>query len=575
MASRASETGQCFPPWTIAGRIDVPSRMPWSRGHPPGELLSSHVDGEVDPAARQALDTHLAECTECRDRVASFGTLRLALQTAPKRRTPTSLNRDVWSRISAHEDRAQRNPWTAFGGSLAGLASNAIAIAAIAVLAALIAPGATALWTQLVEPSGGSDVPQTAAQPPVMTVPASLPTATEAPTATAMPLVSTPVPLEVAPSPPVIVSVPPTVVPAAPGEIRPAMPATRPAATFAPSPEPGRTPAPMIVVATTAPVRATATAGSPALLTVSGTVSFVDRKARTIAVSMGTAEGERSWTIRLSDGTQFSRADGRRTTFEDVGIADQVQVGGFEPAGQAGSLMAASLRITVSGVASASQARAPRILFVVDGAELIRAGQYGQTGDWARRLASTGFEVTTADPARVTWSASTLRGFDLVAIGSPATLNDAAISAIKLSRLPVLDGEPRLVQPLGLGVNVDPANPTRQAPAGKTIDVVASGSLVTKGLSTGETIISRDMVYRIPIISNGVVLGTVSDAGQRRAVWAQTGTAIYLGAWNSGAGANHTDAYWAMFDRSVIALLGRDPSTSAVSSQPTATRAAR
>jgi len=72
-------------------------------------------------------------------------------------------------------------------------------------------------------------------------------------------------------------------------------------------------------------------------------------------------------------------------------------------------------------------------------------------------------------------------------------------------------------------------------------------------------------------------LATVLDAGQRRAIWAQTGTSIYLGAWNSSNGANHTDAYWSMFDRSVVALLGRDPgaSVSANKPVPTATRTAR
>ncbi|NDB20735.1 MAG: hypothetical protein EB020_07650 [Proteobacteria bacterium] len=68
-----------------------------------------------------------------------------------------------------------------------------------------------------------------------------------------------------------------------------------------------------------------------------------------------------------------------------------------------------------------------------------------------------------------------------------------------------------------------------------------------------------------------MVYATVTDGGQKRAIWAQTGTTIYLGAWNSSNGANHTDAYWNMFDRSVMTLLGRDTSATAAS-VPTATR---
>jgi hypothetical protein len=165
----------------------------------------------------------------------------------------------------------------------------------------------------------------------------------------------------------------------------------------------------------------------------------------------------------------------------------------------------------------------------------------------------------------------------LVAIGAPATLSDAAIAVVRASRLPILNGDPRLVQTLGLGVNVDPANPLRQAPAGRTLDIVQSGSPVTRGLSTGETVVARESLYRTPIVSNGTVLATVLDAGQRRAIWTQTGTSVYLGAWNSSNGANHTDASWSMFDRSVVALLGRDPGArvGVIEPVPTATRVAR
>ena len=456
---------------------------------------------------------------------------------------------------------------------LVGFGTNALALAAIAVLMAIIAPGANALFRQLMSPST-TDASTTAAQPTIAAS-GAFPTGTPWPTQTAVPATATPVrATEVA------TAIVPTLIPAESSDDgKPVPVAPRPVQATAVRLEPTRTastPVPNVPQATAAPV-VTVTTGAPTLRSVSGTVSYVDRKAKTITVTTTAPGGERAVTVVLSDGTQYSRADGRRTSFEDVGIADQVEVSGFDGIAQPNGIMASSVRVSVSAVATAPQARAPRVLYVADGAESIRAGQYGLTGDWARRLASTGFEVTTADPARVTWSSATLKDFDLVVIGSPSTFGDAAIAAIKASHLPILDADPRLVQTLGLGVNVDPANPLRQAPAGRTIDVVTSGSNVTRGLASGETVVARETIYRTPIVSNGSVLATVLDSGQRRAIWSQTGTSIYLGAWNSGSGANHTDAYWSMFDRSVVALLGRDPSArpSGVSGTPTATRTAR
>lgn len=485
-----------------------------------------------------------------------------------------SLNREVWQRIEAHDANSRR--WFRLPASerLVGIATNALALAAIAVLIAIIEPGAHALFLQLLSPTT-IDEASTAAQP---TVPSSgvFPTLTPWPTQTAV--AATPTAAR-ATEVPTVASKEGAISDPIPQDARPPTVVPKPVQAVAPKSEP--TPAPKVsipsVVPTSAPHTPTLAASAPALRTVSGTISFVDRKAKTITVTSNGPSGERSVSVVLSDGTQYSRADGRKTTFEDVGIADQVEVSGFDSSALANAMMASSVRVSVSAVVSAAQARVPRILFVADGAESIRAGQYGLTGDWARRLASTGYEVTTADPARVAWTASTLKGFDLVVIGSPATLSDMAISVVKSSRLPILDADPRLVQTLGLGVNVDPANPLRQAPIGRTIDIVASGSIVTRGLATGETVVAREAVYRTPIVSNGTVLATVLDGGQRRAVWTQTGTSMYLGAWNSASGANHTDAYWSMFDRSVVALLGRDPSSrvGAPSPSPTATRTIR
>lgn len=542
---------------------------PWRGEHPNGEMLSSYVDGEVAVSLRHELDVHLDGCNACRDKVTSFRGLRLTLRQSALKPVPQSLNRDVWRRIEERE-RSRRTFSFPSLGNLVGVASNAFAIGVTALLIALIAPGASAVWSQLISPPS-SDAPADAAQPTlaptsVRGTPTSFPT-----TPTVPPLANTPV----API------AEPTLAPKpAPAQIiNPAPPVQLPSATAIVSVSASDV-TPQVVPTSRAVAASTYANSSPTvttqpltLRTVSGSVAFVDRKQRTMSIASGVAGTEKTWTVTLSEGTQFSRADGRKTAFEDVGIADQVEVAGFETAGLPGAIMASTLRVTVSAVtvAAPAVARTPRVLFLVDGAENIRNGQFAYTGDWARRLASTGFDVTTADPARISWTTSPLKDFTLVVIGYPSTLTDNAIATIRSSRLPVLDADPRLVQPFGIGINVDPANPNRQAAPGKTVEVTAATATTTRGLQAGEVIVARDTIYRTPIISNGMVYATVTDGGQKRAIWAQTGTTIYLGAWNSSNGANHTDAYWNMFDRSVMTLLGRDTSATAAS-VPTATR---
>ncbi len=45
----------------------------------PGELLSAFVDGELDAAKRNAVESHLASCSECREEVARIRALSAAL----------------------------------------------------------------------------------------------------------------------------------------------------------------------------------------------------------------------------------------------------------------------------------------------------------------------------------------------------------------------------------------------------------------------------------------------------------------------------------------------------------------
>jgi hypothetical protein len=121
----------------------------------------------------------------------------------------------------------------------------------------------------------------------------------------------------------------------------------------------------------------------------------------------------------------------------------------------------------------------------------------------------------------------------------------------------VLNAEPRLVQALGLGLNLNPANPIQNV-AGKTVDIAGSAGPITRGFGP-DTTLAVDTLYRVPIVSNGTVLGTVNDGGQRRAVWSTSGTNMYFGFWYSKDGLNHTPTYWQLFDRSVLQLIGKDP----------------
>lgn len=545
---------------------------PWRGEHPNGEMLSSYVDGEVAVSLRHDLDLHLDGCNACRDQVTAFRGLRLTLRQSELKPVPQSLNRDVWRRIGERE-RARRTFTVPSLGSLVGVASNAFAIGVTAILIALIAPGASAVWSQLMFPPA-SEAPADAAQPTLA------PTSVRG-TPTVLPMTPTVPPIANTPVAPIAEPTTKVQKPAPGQVINPTPPAQLPLVTAILSVNTPDTTPPVVPTARAVPGSAvgnaspTVTTQPLTLRTVSGNVAFVDRKQRTMSISSGLPGTEKTWTVTLSEGTQFSRADGRKTAFEDVGIADQVEVAGFETAGLPGAIMASTLRVTVSAVTDAAPAtaRTPRVLFLVDGAENIRNGQFSFTGDWASRLASTGFDVTTADPARISWVTSPLKDFNLVVIGFPATLNDNAISTIRSSRLPVLDADPRLVQPFGIGINVDPANPNRQAAPGKTVEISAAIATTTRGLPAGDITVARDTVYRTPIISNGMVYATVTDGGQKRAIWAQTGSTIYLGAWNSSNGANHTDAYWNMFDRSVMTLLGRDTSTMAAG-VPMATRTA-
>jgi hypothetical protein len=124
------------------------------------------------------------------------------------------------------------------------------------------------------------------------------------------------------------------------------------------------------------------------------------------------------------------------------------------------------------------------------------------------------------------------------------------------------NAEPRLVQALGLGLNLDPQQPTRDFP-GQVVDIAGQASPITVGLS-GPTTLANEPLHRMPIIASGAILGTINDNGQKRPVWSVTGTRMYFGFYRSANGQNHNATYWALFDRSVLWLLERDPTVIAL-----------
>ena len=516
--------------------------------HPAGEILMAYADGELELDARSTIDTHLRTCPDCRRAVNQFrhgSDLFQKVPPLPTQRVPLSLRRDLYKRI----DEVDRRRRVIFGVPVhvPVPSANALALSASLVLLALLVPQFVGMWGVI---SGrGGDLSQQAAAPEVPLAATTIPL----PTTTLPPALPTPAPTQVpavevptqAPAPTTAVQTP------RPQSTAPApSPTAQPAVTRSPVAASAATTAP---TAQPAPPTAT-TAPAPVLRAVAGQVTNVNKAQRQITVQTGAnAEGgSRPWLIQLAETTQVTYRDGKVLKPDDVGFSDYVEVGGFQTG--TAPLIASSVKITQSTVIQAQQR--PRVLVLLDGAGSLRPPAFGFTGDWIQRLNETGYEVTAVDPSTVS-ATTNLKDFALVVIGYPATLPPATIANVVGSKVPVLNAEPRLVQALELGLNLNPANPIQNVP-GKTIDVAGSAGPITRGYGA-DSVLASDNLYRVPIVSNGTVLATVNDGGQRRAVWSVSGSRMYLGFWNSMDGRNHLPAYWQLFDRSVLQLTGKDP----------------
>ena len=56
-------------------------------------LLESYLDGELDRAAVDELESHLSTCAACRAELAALERLRTTLRAAPRHRAPADLRR--------------------------------------------------------------------------------------------------------------------------------------------------------------------------------------------------------------------------------------------------------------------------------------------------------------------------------------------------------------------------------------------------------------------------------------------------------------------------------------------------
>lgn len=89
------------------------------------ERLSEYLDGELDPADREALERHLAQCADCRRALAELRAVVARLGNDPIRESdqPTDL---AWARLRVTQQRRRRAPVIRRVAVAAGLGALAI-----------------------------------------------------------------------------------------------------------------------------------------------------------------------------------------------------------------------------------------------------------------------------------------------------------------------------------------------------------------------------------------------------------------------------------------------------------------
>lgn len=85
-------------------------------------LLESYLDGELDRAAVDGIESHLSTCAACRAELAALEQLRGALRSAPRHRAPAELRRRL---AEANElPRLEARPRAGFGAGWWAMAAS-------------------------------------------------------------------------------------------------------------------------------------------------------------------------------------------------------------------------------------------------------------------------------------------------------------------------------------------------------------------------------------------------------------------------------------------------------------------
>ena len=71
--------------------------------------LSAYFDQELDEAETRAVESHLADCADCRESLEKMGRLRAALHTAPPPPLEQKLIQDLMQALRQPERRAGRD----------------------------------------------------------------------------------------------------------------------------------------------------------------------------------------------------------------------------------------------------------------------------------------------------------------------------------------------------------------------------------------------------------------------------------------------------------------------------------
>ena len=494
-------------------RHDARERDSWRR------QISAYIADELAPELRQPIERELRICRECREYYRQERALHDQRRGADAIPPPQALRRELFAKV----EREKRS-WLPFGWQppSLGLVITFVTMIALAFLVpSLIGlirsepPVQQAVPARLAVQPAVSPLPTMAVQVPAPDTPAATADASLSPLPTAQVR---------------------TLAVGGPGLAARAVPPT-PVATLSGG------------------------ASEVQELQVSGRVTEIRRALRLATVR----DGNVAITVAFSSDTAItSHPDGQPLTYEQIGIADRVQVTGVT--GNAQDTVTA-LRVRVLDPLFQAQptpaqssvvhprGRTAKVLYLQDGLDGPQSSDNEQasTRQWIDRLTAAGFNVLPVDPSRV--AALDLDDVGLVVIGFPATLDTATLGSIQRSAVPVLNADPLYAPALRLGDHADPANPRHSVP-GIAVQVAPDNAPVQD--LAGVQAVALTPLERAPItVAEGTtVLATLDSSASGRVVWTSNGSRMYFGLWPDPANKAPTALYWTFLDRAVTHLLG-------------------